>query len=570
MGYSGTRAGSTQVYCLPGGAGVVLGKLFERSRNSSSAGPSTAVPLELDESRTRSIMESQGRHLVEGYWGRYVAVLNDQVAQTTSVLRDPSGGLHCLTLRFGGVRVYFSAMTDIQHLQLGSFDVNWTYLTSWICMMRGQTHATALTGVSQVLPGECVQSRADEVSSRFYWDALKIASNQVIEDPEEAAREMRDRVMDCVRAWASCYSGITLSVSGGLDSSIVYASLKDTSAMDKLTCFHCYPLGTDMDERRFARLVAQSGGSDLIERPRIPTLSLKPLLEIEASHEPIFYLGAIENGRQDAALAAEHNATACFNGRGGDQLFYQNHARLGVGDYLHYRGLGLRFLRIALDAAHMDSVSIWHVLGDALAYRFQGRRWSFRDEVAAARPLVRREVFTEAYGNAVHTHPLLNDHRNMPDGKLWHALLLSTPVDCRDPLARPGDPEGLAPLYSQPVLELCLRLPIHVLTVGGWDRAIARRAFYKELPREVAHRRYKGGIEAHIRSVVDTNLTFVRELLLDGALVQAGVLDRKQLFAVLSGKAARRTESNTTEILDLVGIEAWLRRWPNQGWRAAA
>jgi asparagine synthase (glutamine-hydrolysing) len=106
--------------------------------------------------------------------------------------------------------------------------------------------------------------------------------------------------------------------------------------------------------------------------------------------------------------------------------------------------------------------------------------------------------------------------------------------------------------------------------VGGWDRAIARRAFYNELPREVAHRRYKGGIEAHIKSVVDTNLTFVRELLLDGALVQAGVVDRKQLATVLSGKITRRTESNTTEILDLVGIEAWLRRWPNQGCRAAA
>ena len=565
VGYADAREGATQVHCLEGGAGVVLGKLFERSGNN----PSTAVPLDLDGSRTRPIMESQGRRLVDGYWGRYVAVLNDQASQTTSILRDPSGGLHCLSVRFGGVRLFFSAMIDIQHLGLGPFDVDWTYINSWICMVRGQTHATALTGVSQVLPGECIRLRADEATSHFYWDALQIAGSHVIEDPEEAAREMRDRVMDCVRAWASCYSGITLSVSGGLDSSIVYASLKDTPAKDKLTCFHCYPLGTDMDERRFARRVTESGGSRLIERPRNPTVSLRPLLEIEASHEPFVYLAPVEFSRLDAALAAEHKATGCFNGNGGDQLFYQSHARLGAADYLHYRAPGPRFFQVALDAAQVDRVSVWHVLGQAFAQRVQGRRWSFRPELEAARPLIRRDVIADAYENAIHAHPLLVDDRNTPEGKLWHALSLSSPVNCRDPLAHPGDPDIVSPLYSQPILELCLRLPIHVMTIGGWDRAIARRAFYRELPREVAHRQYKGGIEAHIRSLLDSNLTFVRELLLDGALVNANVVDRKGLATALSGKVTR-SASSSSEILDLLGTEAWLRRWPNQGWRAAA
>ena len=116
----------------------MLGKLFERSGNS----PSTAAPLCLDESRTRKITQSRGRHLVDGYWGRYIAFLHDAAAKTTWVLRDPSGGLPCLTVRFGGVRLYFSAMSDIQHLGLGLFDVNWGYLTAWLCVMRGQTHAT--------------------------------------------------------------------------------------------------------------------------------------------------------------------------------------------------------------------------------------------------------------------------------------------------------------------------------------------------------------------------------------------------------------------------------------------
>ncbi|MGH8210343.1 MAG: asparagine synthase-related protein [Steroidobacteraceae bacterium] len=565
VGYAGARIGSTEPHCLQGGAGVVLGKLFERPPNS----PSIAAPLTFDESRTRAVLHSRGRDLVGRYWGRYVAFLHDGADGTSWVLRDPSGGLPCLSVRFGGVRLYFSTMNDIQHLGLGPFAVNWGYLAASICLMRGQTHATGLRDVSQVLGVECVELRDDQANRTFYWDALAIANSKLIEDPAEATRALRDCVMDAVRAWASCYGGIALSLSGGLDSSIVYAALRDTPEKEKLTCFHYYPVGSDLDERRFARLVAHSGGSALIERPRNSALSLQPLLQVAASHEPANYLYYLEHSRLDAALAAEHRATALFTGWGGDQLFYQNHAFLAAGDYLHYRGLRPQLLRVAFDSAQMDRVSVWHVLREAFAERVQQRRWSLREEVAEFRPLIRREVIDEAYGSALYGHPLLNDSRGTPSGKLWHALQLSGPWEFYDPFGQPDDPESVAPLYSQPVLELCLRVPVHVLTLGGWDRAIARRAFYSELPREIANRRNKGGIERHLRGIFEHNSAFVRELLLDGALVHEGVVDRKKLATVLSGKPTK-IQPGLGELFDFLGTEAWLRRWRNQGWHAAA
>lgn len=564
VGYAGTRVGSSELHGL-GGQGVVLGKLFERPNNR----PSSAAPLTFDEPRTRRILDSHGRELIDRYWGRYLAFLHDETAHTSWVLRDPSGGLPCLTVRFGGVRLYFSAMDVIQHLALGPFDVNWAYLAASLCMMKGQTHATALREVSQVLGGECVELCDDRARSTFYWDALQIAGSNIIDDPGEATRALRDCVVDTVRAWASCYSGITLSLSGGLDSSIVYAAL-DSAARRKLTCFHYYPLGSDLDERHFARLVAQSGGSDLIERPRDSSLTLEPLLQVEASHEPaancLYYL---ENSRPDAELAAEYQATAAFTGWGGDQLFYQNHASLAAGDYLHYRGLRPQLLRVAFDSARMDRVSVWKVLRAALAEQVRERPWSLHDDVAEYRPLLRPEVIDEVYRTALYVHPLLSDSRGTPSGKFWHAIQLSGPWEFYDPLGRPDDPERVSPLYSQPVLELCLRVPVHVLTLGGWDRAIARRAFYSELPAEVANRRNKGGIERHVREIFERNVTFMRELLLDGALVREGVVDRKKLATALSGKASR-LRASAGELLDFVGTEAWLRRWGSQERRAAA
>ena len=112
VGYAGVRVGSSEPHCLAGGGGVVLGKLFERRGNSQSV----PAPLDLDDSRTRPILESHGRKLVDSYWGRYVAFLHDEASGTSWVLRDPSGGLPCVTIRFGGVRLFFSAMREIQHL----------------------------------------------------------------------------------------------------------------------------------------------------------------------------------------------------------------------------------------------------------------------------------------------------------------------------------------------------------------------------------------------------------------------------------------------------------------------
>lgn len=565
VGYAGSRVGSSEPYCLEGGRGVVLGKLFERPSNSASV----AAPLSLDDSRTRPILESHGRHLVESYWGRYVAFLHDDASGTSWVLRDPSAGLPCITVRFGGVRLFFSAMSVIQHLRLGSFDLNWGYLAASICMMKGPTHATGLREVSQVLGGECVELRDDHARSTFYWDPLKVASTNIIENPLEATHAMRGCVMDAVRAWAGCYSRITLSLSGGLDSSIVYATLRDTPAKSKLTCFHYYPIGTDIDERHYARLVARSGGSDLLERPRDSALSLRPLLDCEASHEPSNYLYYLENSRPDAEIAASHQATAAFTGWGGDQLFYQNHAFLAAGDFLHYRGLRPQFLRIAFDSAQMDRISVWQVLREALAERVQQRRWSIRDAMSEHLPLLRREIVDEVYSSQAYVHPLLTDPRGTPSGKLWHALQVMAPWEFYDPFGLPEDPERVSPLYSQPVLELCLRIPVHTLTYGGWDRAIARRAFYTELPREVANRRNKGGIERHVRNIFEHNIGFMRELLLDGALVQEGIVDRKKLTLALSGKASK-IRPGLAELLECMGTEAWLRHWRNQGWRAAA
>jgi asparagine synthase (glutamine-hydrolysing) len=554
--YVKSGAGSSAAYLLAEGDGVVLGNLFARSEE----GVSTPAPADLGAADSRAMLDSNGRHLIESFWGRYVAFLHDAPARATWVVRDPTAGLPCYLVRCRGVDIYFSWMDDITPLLDAPPEVDWSYLIAAVCFLREHSHGTALREVTQVLAGECVETRAGISKRYFYWDPLQIANTEVIEDLDTAVTAMRQCVRDVIHAWASRYDHLLLSLSGGLDSSIVLACLRDAPSRPQVTCFHYYPLGADLDERAFARAAAAEAGLELLERSRDSSYSLQPLLTIHRAPEPTNYPYFLEHSRLDAQLAAERGASAIFIGHGGDQLFYQERAEWAPGDFLHRRGPRPGVLRVALDAAQMDQISFWRVLRQAAAGYFAQRRWSILEEAGRMRPLLVPARVAEARRSGAFLHPLLRHPRGAPSGKLWHAHQVTQPFDFYDPLGREGEAERLSPLCSQPLMELCLRIPTYVLTHGGWDRAVARRAFYHDLPPEIRNRRNKGGIEEHLRLTLEHNRGFLRELLLDGALVREGVVDRARVAEVLSGRASP-IASGPGELLEYAGTEAWLRRW---------
>jgi asparagine synthase (glutamine-hydrolysing) len=118
----------------------------------------------------------------------------------------------------------------------------------------------------------------------------------------------------------------------------------------------------------------------------------------------------------------------------------------------------------------------------------------------------------------------------------------------------------VTPLFSQPLLELAMRLPTWLLTQGGWDRAVARRAFERDLPRQIVTRRTKGGQEEHAKALLTRNMDFVRNLLLDGHLVRERILERDQVTETLAPGPARLRSGNV-ELYACLSAEAWVRRW---------
>ena len=128
----------------------------------------------------------------------------------------------------------------------------------------------------------------------------------------------------------------------------------------------------------------------------------------------------------------------------------------------------------------------------------------------------------------------------------------------RDPLGTHAELDFINPLVCQPVIELCLRIPTYLHSARGIDRAVARAAFTADLPREIAGRIWKGAVDRHLQDMLVAHRPLLREVLLDGGLVKAGILDRKRLEGALSDVSVR-SMSHASELFGHFCTEVWLQ-----------
>ena len=93
------------------------------------------------------------------------------------------------------------------------------------------------------------------------------------------------------------------------------------------------------------------------------------------------------------------------------------------------------------------------------------------------------------------------------------------------------------PLCSQPVVEACLALPTALLTAGGRDRGLARKAFRERLPDTIVNRRSKGEMTRIYGRLIVDNLDILRPWLIDGRLAALGLIDRATAETELTPEA---------------------------------
>jgi asparagine synthase (glutamine-hydrolysing) len=551
-----------KIYPMTAHSGLVLGRLFRRSSDINDDCPAPEGTFDsTDEDR---IIASPGRSRVTQYWGDYVAFLVDKSSAAKWIIKDPTGNLPCFRTSWRHVDIIFSCLSDCIDLGLPPFTINWSYVASGVGSGGYDSSMQPLNEVSEIHRGECLEIASDGQSAvKLYWQPTFFAERAcAIENPSAAAVALRATVLSATRALARSHETILMRLSGGLDSSIISGCLKDVQPRPMVTSYTYFAPQGRSDERRWARLAADYAASDHIELAMDPSSTrLESLTRLRPSVSPIPAFTHLKLAEMERGLAQSNSYTAVFCGDGGDSGLGGECIPLAVDDFIRLKGLARGLLQLASQVALRTDALAWRVLRDAMRRRLTGSRMrDYRDKLLLGTALATTETRGIGLTSESYPHPWFKECKEVP----WHIVnrlgnLTGSP-DFYGAFVPPTSfsPFVASPLYAQPVVELCLRIPVFTHFHNGRERGLARQAFKHEVPALILQRQWKDRAPRAFEEIVSRNRNFIREMLLGGALCSHRFLDAGAIDAVLSGELNTR-QFLVGELMRHLNLELWIR-----------
>ena len=132
-----TDSGPGKVPCvLADQSGVIVGDMFTDEGIASSTRMESTVDVDL----TRKIVSSEGRYLIENYWGSYIGFIRGKGGHDVHIVCAPASDLPCLFLRAGEITVVFSRTEDCLELVESEFSINWDFVVRFLLHRGGSIH----------------------------------------------------------------------------------------------------------------------------------------------------------------------------------------------------------------------------------------------------------------------------------------------------------------------------------------------------------------------------------------------------------------------------------------------
>ena len=532
--------------CIPiGRGGCVIGTLFDRS------GP--ARPLSsLSQGDLTLLAASEGRSLLASHWGAYVVAVAGE--RSSTVLRDPSGDFPCYFVRTDQLAVFASDAELLVKGGIVGIGVDQEEIGRQLFRAFVPVPATALHDITELLAGFALRIASGSLRREQWWNPWDHVAPVAGDD--HAAEMLRRTIQHSVQAVASPCARTLVSVSGGLDSSIVASCLARAGADTVcLTMFTDDPAG---DERMFARALCERLGLQLLERPyRIEDIDLEQAMAANGPR-PRDRLQALAFERVHQAVARELGVDGFVTGNGGDHVFGYSQSAAPIADRYLAEGLTGGILDSLLDVCRQTGCSIFDALGQAWGLAHSNRRYRVRPN-----PLFLDRDFVAGLGPGDWHHPWLDAPAGALPGKAAHVGTILRVQPNLEPSFGSGY-RVLNPLVSQPVVEACLGIPSWVWREGGRDRALVRRAFSRTLPPAVLNRRVKGTPGRFAAQLLDHFRSPIRDRLLGGRLAASHVVDKAALERVLAGEQPV-PDLERVRILELVNVEVWIEHWLSRG-----
>lgn len=529
---------------LPCG-GILVGRLFERggvALDNATTLPASSVP------------ELVRQHIIEKCWGSYLVIqLDEQDPGYVTITSSPNaaGNLACVHSIRNGYGFLTSDISLAVHAGLYRKQIDWNSLILRLKYPNFKGYRTGLVGVTELLPGCSLRLGNTETVIDSAWSPWNfVGPERRHQSASEAAAEIRRAVDSAVAAWAGEDLSILLELSGGLDSSIVAACLRDRHA--QIACYNLATRVPGVDERHYAALMAGQLGVELhveyldtsaasLEFPPAPDSVAPGMGPLQHIIDQIMERAAERNG-----------ATAYYSGGGGDSVFCYLRTAAPAADAFKTNGLGAAFAATR-DLAHMHQCTLWKA----------GRVTLSKLRRPPASPYIEDASFIASDTTCMRPtlHPWLVAPTDALPGDRERIFDLAGNQLFEGQTSRGSRRPLRFPLLSQPVMEACLRAPSWMWVSGGRNRALAREAFSGALPADIVNRQSKATYMSYLGAFYEDNKRRIADFLLGGRLRSQGILDTGTISTFLAAPAPPR-DARFLRMFDLCMTENWVRHQP--------
>ncbi len=491
-------------------------------------------------------------------WGDYV-VIQAGADGSATVARSPMGRLPCYHIEQDATVILTNAVHTLQALGIG-LDVDEDAIRRHLLNINARTARTCLTGLLELEPGHClIYARGNAPTVRSFWDPWRFAARAGQDrDLPRAPQRLQDCIVEATRKATAGSEHVLLGLSGGLDSSILAASMARAGV--NFSCFTLVTPDGSGDERRYARAVADHVGCplhEIIEQSYDVDIS-----QSAAAHlpRPVARCFAQSGDKVQMTLAQKIGADAFISGGGGDNSFCYVHSARPLADRLLSEGAGRGAWTTARDIALLTDSPQWRVMVAAvrrLSARSRDYRWPLGYQYLSARA---RSLETDG----LHHPWMRTPHGELP-GKAQHIAWILGVLNHIEGFGRERTHRTLWPLLSQPVVELCLSIPTWAWQAGGQNRVIAREAFADLLPPDIIDRRSKGSPDSFVIGLFEARRREIGRFLCDGWLAAQGMIDVDAIAARCAREQIDK-DMSAWHLFRLVDAESWVRAWmPGSG-----
>lgn len=544
---------------ITGKAGNTLGCIFGNVFELSEYLGARRQPTQINIPGSRPLTAEVNRYILGRFWGNFIAFTSD--GKDASILAEPIGSLPCYHTEEEGVLMAFSNMELCEFIDRRRYTINTSFVRSLLIYDKFVNGATGLNEVAELSGGQELHFEKGQTTVKTSWNPRDIALEPRILPQEAAATELAATTDHVVASWASRYDDISLSLSGGLDSSIVLDCLKRSGDADRLTAFHYSLESSDAGELHYAQAAAAAAQVDLDPIKLSGAIDISSLQNYPLTVRPTRQLLA-PDAQAFIAPPDGHRRGAVFTGQGGDHLFLADRSVLSFADHLQLNGLTRSTPQTLIQTARLSGKSVWSILYETLWPRKgpdASRSSAFEAGVRNRQTLMNSHIVDNA--DTVASLPeWARDPGGLPPGKFRQVSSLMHMMHLR-PQIRPAGPRDLVhPLISRPLLEACLRYPTYLLSADGVSRGLARKAFQGRVPELILRRTSKGAASRFYSDQVAAIATLAEQELSSGELYKMGLIQPDDVRKLLGHGRHRQVQSGNM-VLIYLGIEYWLRAW---------